>query len=168
MLHKFRHANNLASRSHNELFVHRSDLLREGLGKDDTVVLVDDFVGTGSQVCEAWGTTFGELLAEVGKVYLVVVAARGQAMERVREETDLEIIPHIELTGKDNVFACNHFNNRDRSCLEHYGKKADPKIPKGYGDCGLVMVFAHSCPNNTIPILHAKCRKWEGLFRRYD
>lgn len=34
--------------------------------------------------------------------------------------------------------------------------------------CGFVIVFAHTCPNNSIPILHVSHTKWQGLFRRYD
>ncbi len=36
------------------------------------------------------------------------------------------------------------------------------------GDCGFVIVLAHKCPNNTIPILHARRAGWEGLFRRHE
>ena len=63
MLHHFRVANRLDARSLHELFVSRSDLFRQPslpdddpqkLGEDDVVVLLDDFSGTGTQVCNAW------------------------------------------------------------------------------------------------------------------
>jgi hypothetical protein len=74
MLYQFRLANGLDSKSMNALFVSRSDLFRmpllpdgdpNKLGKDDVVVLLDDFTGTGKQVCDAWNdpeTSFGALL----------------------------------------------------------------------------------------------------------
>jgi len=40
--------------------------------------------------------------------------------------------------------------------------------PMGFGDCGLVVVFQHRPPNNTIPILHEDHSKWTGLFPRYS
>jgi len=170
MLHKFRHANQLAGRRFNELFIHRSDILRERLGPEDTVVLVDDFVGTGEQACDAWSKQFGELLTEVGRVYLVVVAACRRALTRVAEETDLEVVPHLEFTEAYNVFAaqCRRFDAAEKGALLDYCRRADQQEPRGKGDCGLLVVFAHTCPNNSIPVLHRSNRAWEGLFRRYD
>lgn len=170
MLHKFRHANNLASAKYNELFIYKSDIVRQELGPDDTVVLVDDFVGTGDQVCKAWKSDFGELLANVGRYFLVVVAAPRRAVERVHDETGLEVVPHVFLERGDNVFAreCSRFATEEKNRLLHYCGQADAKAPQGHGECGLLVVFSHSCPNNTIPILHVESNRWEGLFRRYN
>jgi len=170
MLHKFRHANNLAGDTYNELFIHRSDLLREGLGSDDSVVFIDDFVGSGDQACNSWNNQFGELVAEVGRVYLIVVAARQQAVDRVQAETELEIVPHLHLGEKENIFntACTHFNSGEKVTLLDYCNKLDRNNPKGHGECGLLLVFAHTCPNNSIPIIHKTKNNWEPLFRRYD
>ncbi len=170
MLHKFRQANNLASKRYNELFIHRSDILRSGLGNEDTVVLVDDFVGSGGQVCDAWDAQYGELLADIGRVYLVVVAAYCDGLERIRDEIDLEVVPQHYLIHSDNIFSddCRHFTTSEKTRLLSYCKKADSKNPKGHGECGLVVVFAHGCPNNSIAVLRAANQKWEGLFRRYN
>ena len=170
MLHKFRHANNLADKKYDRLFVHRSELLGQRLGPDDSVVLVDDFVGSGDQACESWANQFEELLAGVGCVYLVVVAACSTAIQRIANETDLELVPHIHLTESDNVLAsrCKHFNMADKTALLQFCKKADRRKPRGHGDCGLLVVFAHSCPNNSIPVLHRAHRNWEAIFLRYD
>lgn len=170
MLYKFRHANNLAAKKHNNLFIHRSDILRERLGPDDTVVLVDDFAGSGDQACGSWSKHFGELLADVGRVYLVVVAAYSLAVTRIADETDLEFVPHVLLPEADNVFfsKCRYFSSMEKRALLKICRKADFRNPKGYGDCGLLVVFAHSCPNDSIPVLHKSHRNWEGLFRRYN
>ena len=99
MLYQFRIANGLDVKAFNEHFVSRSDLFRQPmlpdgdpqkLGKDDVVVLLDDFSGTGTQVCDAWNdaaTSFGALLAGVGSVYLVLVAASKAARQRILAET---------------------------------------------------------------------------------
>ena len=182
MLYQFRLANGLDGQHFNNLFVSRSDLFRQPmlpdndpqkLGKDDTVVLLDDFSGTGKQVCDAWNdpeTSFGALLAGVGKLYLVLVAASKAARTKIKAETALSPFPAHELHEGDNVFSvsCKHFSNADRARLLHYGTIADKKHPKGFGECGLVVVFQHRSPNNSIPILHVDHPKWTGLFPRHD
>ncbi len=182
MLYQFRLANGLDGKSFSGLFVSLSDLFRlpmlpeddpNRLGPDDVVVLLDDFSGTGKQVCDAWNdpaTSFGPLLAGVGKVYLILVAASRAARERISIETSISPMPAHELRDSDNVFSnqCGHFTDADKARLLHYGRIAGGAKPKGFGDCGFVVVFQHRPPNNSIPILWADHSKWAGLFPRHD
>ncbi len=170
MLHKFRRANDLDGKNYNNLFIHKSDLFKENLGPNDTVVFIDDFAGTGKQACGAWTDNLKELLPGGPNVFLVLLGSSISARKKIEAETDLKVNPYLELTEKDNIFSpvCKHFTRREKETLLSYCKKADRRNPKGYGDCGFVIVFAHNCPNNTIPILHANHRRWEGLFRRHD
>lgn len=182
MLYQFRVANGLDAKGFNELFVSRSDLFRqpmlpEGdpqkLGQNDVVVLLDDFSGTGTQVCNAWNdpaTSFGALLAGVGKTYLILVAASKTARTRISNETAISPVPAHELHEADNVFSdkCKHFTAIDRTRLLQYGSIADKKNPMGFGKCGFVVIFQHRPPNNSIPILHADHSKWTGLFPRHE
>ncbi len=182
MLYQFRIANGLDARRYNSIFLSRSDLFhranlpddhKDKLGKNDVVVLLDDFTGTGEQVCKAWndpGTSFGALLAGIGKIYLIVVAAGKGAPKRIADETTLTLIAAHHLHDSDNVFSssCRHFDKSDRDKLLIYGKKADKKYPQGRGECGLLVVFQHRSPNNTLPILHRDTEKWTGLFPRHD
>jgi len=169
MMHKFRIANNLAGRQYNEFFIYKSELLRERLTSDDTVIFIDDFAATGRQVCAGW-SEIQELLPGCPKTYLFLIAACSRAVKRISDDTDLVCLPHFTLQDRDNIFSekCSHFTKEDRARLLHYSKLADPNNPKGYGECGLLIVFSHTCPNNTIPILHVRNERWEGLFRRYD
>lgn len=146
-----------------------SELIREGLGVGDTVIFVDDFAGTGTQACDAW-PMIEELLPEGPNIYLVLVVASSTARERIGNETGLSVIPCQELAEQDNIFSpeCAHFTEQEKERILEYCALADSKQPRGFGDCGYVIVFAHRCPNNTIPILHTRHNKWEGLFRRED
>lgn len=180
MLYEFRLANGLSSRDYKGLFLSRSELLRqrpegdpERLGPDDVVVLLDDFSGTGNQICDAWNDpelSFGALLEGVGTVYLVVVAASQHARTRIQTETALQVSAAHILADGDNIFStrCGHFTARERERLLHYGRIADNSSPKGYGDCGFVVAFQHRIPNNSIPILHRDHRRWTALFARHD
>jgi hypothetical protein len=182
MLYHFRIANGLDSKKFKNLFVSRSDLFRQPmlkaddpnkLGPDDVVVLLDDFSGSGKQVCDAWNdpeTSFGALLAGVGKVYLILVAAGHGAREKISKETPISVVPAHSLHESDNVFStsCKHFSNSERAKLLKYGAKADNKNPQGFGKCGMLVVFQHRAPNNTLPILHMDHERWMGLFPRHD
>jgi hypothetical protein len=169
MLYQFKVANSLDGKSNEKLFVHPSKLILEKLDSEDTVVLVDDFVATGDTVIESWND-LGQLVGTAGRAYMLVVAAVREARRRVKEETDLRLVTAHELDDSHNLFstACDRFTAAEKETLLKYNKKADAKRPRGYGECGLVVVFSHRCPNNSVPILHTSDENWEGLFPRHD
>ncbi|MGC4031565.1 MAG: hypothetical protein QM754_07500 [Tepidisphaeraceae bacterium] len=168
MLHRFRLANNLNTRYFDKLFIGRSDLLRQGLGKDDTVVFLDDFVGSGNQAVDAWTGMFQELTATVGNVYLLAVAAFARGVDRIRKETRLGLLAHRNLNNRDSMphDDCSRFSAAEKARIDDYCRIASTKNPWGYGGCGLVVVLAHQCPNNSLAILHESCQNWDPLFPR--
>jgi hypothetical protein len=168
MLHQFRLANNLNHRQYDSLFIGRSDLVRSGLGADDTVVFLDDFVGTGNQAVTAWEKMFHELTAQIGSVYLVTIGAFKMGSERIKNETRMQLLTHRALGFSDSFFHsdCNHFSSADKNRLLHYCKIASRDHPQGFGNCGLVIVLYHQCPNNSMALLHNSSEKWEPLFPR--
>jgi hypothetical protein len=170
MLHKFRVANRLAGKQYNALFIHKSELLSANLGPDDTVVFVDDFSGTGEQVTTAWTDNIAELLTGGSRAYLLLAAASVGARTHIQDSTGLTVVPGFELNATDNIFSveCTHFTQPEKDIILQYCRRSNRRHPKGRGDSGFLVVLAHSCPNNTIPILHSYNRRWEGLFRRYD
>jgi DNA-directed RNA polymerase subunit N (RpoN/RPB10) len=169
MIHEFRMANSMTRKQFDYLFIHRSELVANKIGPNDTVVLIDDFSGTGKQVSDSW-QVFHELLAGGPRIILVLVAATSAAIQRIRDETGMEVRCCTRLQNSDNIFAdeCEHFTEAEKDTLLGYCGAANKNIPKGFGDCGLVLVLVHRCPNNTIPILHANHDDWIGLFPRDD
>jgi len=169
MLHAFRIANRLNGRQYKDLFIYKSELLSENLDPQDTVVFVDDFSGTGDQACNTW-PEIQELLPGGPRVFLGLIAASNEACRRIEAETELNLIAKIRLVESDNIYSteCRYFTVDEKSRLLRYCRRADSQSPRGYGNCGLVIVFGHTCPNNSIPILYANHTRWEGLFRRYD
>lgn len=169
MMHRFRVANGLDGKKFNDFFIHPSQILLERLGAEDTLVLIDDFVGTGDSVCAAWEESFAELVPGVGRVYLVVVAAIVDGRIRVGRETSMTCVPGHELTAGDNFFSgkCETFTNAEKEAVLKYCQRAQKREPKGYKDCGLVVTFQHRCPNNSLPIFYVDNRRWTGLFPRH-
>lgn len=170
MLSRFRHANNMGGRQYNNLFIHSSQLLLQEINADDTVVFVDDFSGTGQQACSVWENALSELLPTRPNVYLVLVCARQPAIDRIHNDTDLIVSTHHVILTSHDIFSdeCHHFSEQEKERIKHYCERADPNRPLGFGECGLVVVFQHSSPNNSIPILHVQNCRWIGLFSRYD
>src|SRR5207249_4483001 len=143
-------------------------LLREDLKADDTVVFVDDFAGTGDQAVEAWTEQLGELLPGRPRTFLVLVVAIQQAVHRIASGTPLRVKAFRQLESRHNLFAprCRWFSAREKAATLTYCQRADAASPRGYGDCGVLVVFAHRCPDNTIPILHSSKPAFRGLFPR--
>lgn len=168
MLAAFRRANGLSRADFNELFIHKADLLSANLGPKDTVVFVDDFTGTGDQVIKAWTESLGELLPGGPRAFLVLVVAVEAAARRIARETPLAVRAFRYLRARDNLFAneCGHFSRPEKGTILTYCQRADRSNPRGYGECGVLLVFSHRCPNNSLPILHARRRHFWGLFPR--
>ena len=168
MLHKSRTALRLTGKQYDDLFIHKADLLRANLGLNDSVAFIDDFAGTGQQACGAW-RVLAELLPGSPKTYLIVVAAGQRAVERISQETRLEVVTRHVLGPGDDIFSerCRHFTQSEKDGLLAYCRRADPAKPRGFGDCGFVVVLAHKTPNNSIPVLHANHGRWRGLFPRH-
>jgi hypothetical protein len=168
MVHTFRMATSMTQKRFNHLFVHRSELVSKRPGPDDTVVLIDDFSGTGTQATRAWREVFAEILAEQPKIILLLVAATREAQSAISNSTEMQLVCGTLLEDQHNFFhaGCNHFSNPEKQTVEHYCRRADQRHPRGSGSSGLLVVFAHRCPNNSLPILHAKHQHWSGLFPR--
>lgn len=168
MLRIFREANQLTSGAHDHLFCGATELPSMELNVDDHVVFIDDFAGSGRQVTSIW-PTLQELIAADAICQLILTAATQMAITKIRKQINLFLTVHLILKDEDNFFSskCTHFTKAEKSTIEKYGKRADRKSPKGFGECGLLFVLSHKTPNNTIPILHAYHNRWHGLFPRY-
>lgn len=165
MLRSFREANDMEQAKYNDLFCGARDLPSRKLTAEDHVVFVDDFSGSGRQVCSAW-PTLQELIASEATCHLILTAATENALSEIKEKTKLSALASIKLEDGDNVFKSQYFNPSERNLIEKYGKRAWAAWPRGFRDCGLVFVLSHKTPNNSIPVLHAYHDRWRGLFPR--
>jgi hypothetical protein len=168
MLHAFRVANRMTRKRFSRNFIHRSELPKLDPSTNDTVVLIDDFSGTGKQACDSWNETFSELITGSPRIILVLLAATRKAIDRISGETPMKPYVLNCLEAAEDIFAsqCTCFTGPEKSALLEYCKRADKHNPRGYGRCGLLFVLAHRCPNNSIPILHASNANWRGMFPR--
>jgi hypothetical protein len=168
MARVFREANKLTAEKFNYMFCSAAELPSKKITARDTIVLIDDFSGSGRQICNVW-PTIGELIAAEARCFLLLTAATKTALEKIKACSPLRVIPSKTLGDEEDVFskACGHFTLAEKASLLTYCVKADKNNPKGFGSCGLLCVLSHKTPNNSIPILHVNKKAWKGLFPRY-
>lgn len=167
MLHTFRRANEIRGSRFNQYFPYKAELVAQRLGPEDTVVFFDDISGSGQQAAEN-SEHLRELLPDGPRILLVLIALSTKARKRIESQTPIRLMCHLELSASDNVFSasCSHFTQAEQHRLLTYCDVANPSAPRGYGDCGFLIVFSHDCPDNSIPVLHANHPRWRGLFPR--
>ena len=139
------------------------------------VVFVDDFIGTGGTCSEG----FERFAKEIGDTnnlkdhafYVATLAAIGSGIETVRVKTEdrLNVFAAKQLGSADrafspdaSIFANEEELQRCRRLCENIGSELEPKQPLGYEDSQSLMLFPHSCPNNTLPIFHKVGRSYKG------
>lgn len=168
MLHKFREANNMASKKFDEMFVSGSDFPSLLLNSQDTVIFVDDFSGSGEQFSKLW-PKMKELLGASPQVHLVLYAATLTASQIIESAEGIQMHAASLLPAESNVFdeTNQNFTAAEKAKIESYCKKVDPNNPRGYNSSGLLFILSHKTPNNSLPILHHKTKSWKPLFPRY-
>ena len=142
----------------------------------DRIVLLEDFVGSGTQMNGAVRFA-SEVSAEIPVLVLPLICCpkgieKGEALAAQYANTSfapvLVINEKLLLTedarqGEPTVFISvrnltNQIRQRfnDQDCAEPFGFK---------GTGGLVVMYSN-CPNNTIAVLHGESERWSALFPR--
>jgi hypothetical protein len=168
MVRPFREANGMASSNYDGMFVTLAELVGLRLTAFDTVVFIDDFSGTGQQAVRRW-PTYQELVASEASCYLILSAVTEEAKERINALDQLSVIADRVLGADCDVMTAGNptLTEGEQVRLLPYCIRADRQNPRGYGNCGLLLVLSHRTPNNSLPILHANHPRWQGLFPRY-
>jgi hypothetical protein len=155
-----------------------------------SVIIVDDVVGTGKSLSENL-QKFMQANRECIRlrnpaIRVVVLAATVDGQIKIREKlktyngVDIDLIVCEPLTARHFAFVdVKGFESSDeidevKALCKTIGSQLVPKAPLGYGDQGLLIVFPNTCPNNSLPLLHASGNytrensnsSWRPLFPR--
>lgn len=163
--------------------------LSEVLERSDGVealVFLDDFMGTGDSACQYFSKMAqecGELLRNKAGLQTFFVTICGFETAKVRVEKALQrlclsvnvhICDPLDESAKcfneqSQIFSDATERDRAKNLAYSHGSSLAKGDPLGYGDCQATVVFAHSCPNNSLPILwkESKSPPWRPLFRRF-
>jgi hypothetical protein len=113
-------------------------------------------------------------------VVVVVLMATMEADERIRSalslprgmDVDLRICElirpeHYAFSLESRIWSGEEESAKARAFVSELGRQIYPDQPLGYGNLGLLVVFPETCPNNSLPILHATGSSgWQPLFLR--
>ncbi|MHC4402187.1 MAG: phosphoribosyltransferase-like protein [Planctomycetota bacterium] len=154
----------------NTRIVELIDLHRKPAEEIDVVVAFDDFSGTGQTIREWWDMNATLILPKQADLVLGVLVLNHLARPPL-EEISEQIMAIDELSEKYNVFDddCERFTKNEKRSLLTLCRATgcSDAYLKGRGECGLLVVFKHGCPNNSLPILwHHREGAWEALFQR--
>lgn len=167
---RFRNANRLSSRQRQF-----KDLvtLREGIYEidDPVVVFMDDFVGTGKQIADAWNEVLCQIVPDYIPIYLLVAAAFKRGADHIEDTTPIKVLCVHSLGGRDQLHesANKHFNAGEKTTIQHYCDDAGNQ-PLGFGELGALVSFSHDTPNNTISVIRGSEGQtpWRGLLPRWE
>lgn len=149
------------------------------------LVFVDDFMGTGDSASEY----FKKIAEECGEVlrnrrglrtFFITVCGFRTAQVKVEGtlvQCSLPVKVHtcdpLDESAKcfserSQIFPDAVERNQAKTIADEHGRRLVKRNPLGYGNCQATVVFAHSCPNNSLPILwkESKNPPWKPLFKR--
>lgn len=158
------------------------------LHNKDTIVLVDDFIGTGTQAANFWTLpqyespwgggklSLQELAEESSSLtfYYLALVGSSDGIEYLREVApDLRVIVSEVLTNEYSVFGDESLFWRSVGERDEYLRLYDTICSRvgidnefGYGDLSLALAFSHGIPDNSLPIFFWDENGWNPLFRR--
>jgi hypothetical protein len=152
----------------------------------ENVILIDDFSGTGDQVTQSWKRQYdiaGESQSlksvaadgKIATIFYIPAVATARAVATISSEApDLAVqaahllpgdynigSPQTSLVPEPMIADLDGFLRRYTIKAGHH-----PDEALGYGDCGLLLAFEHSTPDNTIPLVWSTDNQWTPLRRR--
>lgn len=127
---------------------------------NNSIVFVDDLVGSGNQALLFYNSNLREL--KVNKYYFSLLAYE-KGLKYLTDNKcynkvySTKILSESDMAFSDvsEVFPDANIRQRISEISERYGKKLYPIGPLGYENSQALIVFAHNTPNNTLPIIWA-------------
>ena len=161
--------------------------------KNNKIILVDDIVGSGKQFCEEYQKLL-EHLPFLSRpefndtIYYLVLLAKKEGIDFIEKKHKRfkdRVIVGEYITDKQTAFSKSNFLNTNElkkakkliklisDEKKLYVSKEGKNLPFGYNKDGLLIVWEHNTPNNTLPIFWAskdtnEKDSWFALFPRKE
>ncbi len=156
-------------------------------GDCETIVFVDDFVGSGNQFCETWDRTltiapethysFKRILDEGKrsfKAFYCPIFCTWKGRAKIHHfAPSVQIVPAHDLDesysalSSKSRFWTNDLIPHATAFLESVSKRAGlDEGWRGFHELGLGIAFEHGIPDATLPIYYHESPSWQPLMRR--
>lgn len=135
-----------------------------------TYVILDDFIGSGTQMTKFWARLESNWKA-CNWIYLSLLGYEA-GINHISRQTNLKVKTVHQLTERDKVLSPSAlvYSGAEledaKRMLEHYGKQLYRQHPLGYENGQGLVVFHDSVPNNTLPVIWST-NNWSPIFRRH-
>lgn len=132
------------------------------------IVLVDDHIGTGNRLCDFWkermhASIKSWLSRKWTKLWLVTFSASQGGLFKARGAIRALHADQI-ITATPAVWN-GGLNKAELYVAEKYGRRTrKASAAYGYGSSATLIVFEHSCPNNSPVMFWEGGRNWRPLF----
>lgn len=137
--------------------------------KDKTLVLIDDFIGSGSTYI-SWYNENRSKLTNFSKVIYVSATGLQKGINNIKNETKTEIICANIFDEDEQVIDGALFNLEDKQMIkeliEKYSSRIGSKYMYGHGNCQLLLAFEYNIPNSSIGILWWSKNNWTPIIKR--
>lgn len=136
------------------------------------IVFLDVFSGTGRQISEWWENMETLLLPwshRSVKLILGILTLNYKAAKTLKNiPADTIYVSFLDITYNVLSNKSKIFMPSEKKLLKKYCKqtKCSPEFLYGMEECGLLVVFKHSCPNNSLPIVWYNSDRWKNIFLR--
>jgi hypothetical protein len=151
--------------------------LVKSISKDDNLILIDDFIGTGDSFIkefEILNKKFN-LFSKFKLITLIVPIITIEGLTRINKEfLNLKVIYNVLLREEEHYHNSKNFNQEEKMIIENLCAKHYSKDIKRGGYINiksmLNVIFEHNSPNNSIPIYWSKGDHgiFNSLFPRYQ
>lgn len=142
------------------------------------LVLIEDFVGSGSQMVEAVKFALAALPDMPILVVPLVCCPVGERVGRGLAEGNHNLVFEPVLTLPQHIFLREEPHSDEaeafakaRPLLKEFAYRyghSHFEFPYGFEGTGGLVVLHTNCPDNTIPLLHADGEEWNALFPRIN
>lgn len=149
--------------------------------KQQNLIFVDDFSGTGKQFIKFIQTSNLEKLPETHpntNVFLFCLTIHENAILQINKEYPwIKILFAEKLDNSHHFINGNHYKRLSKiidlseipNLYENVYQRtghSSPNMKWGFGDLGLCYSFFHATPNNSIPLLWYESETWKPLISR--
>lgn len=132
-----------------------------------TLVFLDDFIGSGLQATRAWENQVSQLVTSKHRMYLGVIMAHPDGVDKVQSETPFRVITAHTVEDRNLLDKAPQFTAGEKKRILKYCHEIG-NSPRGFeGLCALVSFF-YGSPNNCPSALRGNRgqKKWKGILPR--